>query len=82
MEAVMNIRKDDMVEVITGNDKGKVAKVLRVMPGANKVVVEGVRQVYRHTKPSRRNQQGGDAGENPEVHFFSFRAAFASLLAR
>jgi large subunit ribosomal protein L24 len=55
----MNIRKDDMVEVITGNDKGKVAKVLRVLDDKNKVVVEGVRQVYRHTKPNRRNQQGG-----------------------
>lgn len=55
----MTIRKDDMVEVLTGNDKGKVAKVLRVLTDKNKVVVEGVRQVYRHTKPSRRNQQGG-----------------------
>ena len=55
----MNIRKDDMVEVITGNDKGKVAKVLRVLREKNKAYVEGVAQVYRHTKPNRQNQQGG-----------------------
>lgn len=55
----MNIRKDDMVQVITGVDKGKVAKVLRVLPEKNKIVVQGVAQVYKHTKPSRLNQQGG-----------------------
>jgi large subunit ribosomal protein L24 len=55
----MNIRKDDMVKVITGVDKGKVAKVLRVLNDKNKIVVEGIAQVYRHTKPSRQNQQGG-----------------------
>ena len=55
----MNIRKDDMVKVITGVDKGKVAKVLRVLNEKNKVVVEGVAMVYKHTKPNRQNQQGG-----------------------
>jgi large subunit ribosomal protein L24 len=55
----MNIREKDMVKVITGVDKGKVAKVLRVLTDKNKVVVEGVAQVYKHTKPSRMNQQGG-----------------------
>jgi len=46
----MNIRKDDMVKVITGVDKGKVAKVLRVLIEKNKVVVEGIAQVYKHTQ--------------------------------
>ena len=60
----MHIRKDDQVEVITGDDKGtpaqrKVAKVLRVLPERNKVVVEGVNLVYKHLKPSAKNQQGG-----------------------
>ena len=55
----MNIRKDDMVKVITGVDKGKVAKVLRVLNEKNKIVVEGVAQVYKHTKPSQANRQGG-----------------------
>lgn len=60
----MHIRKDDQVEVVTGDDKGtpssrKVAKVLRVIPEKNKIVVEGVNRVYKHLKPSQKNQQGG-----------------------
>ncbi|WP_406697834.1 50S ribosomal protein L24 [Singulisphaera sp. Ch08] len=60
----MQIRKDDQVEVITGDDKGsptnrKIAKVLRVLPEKNKIVVEGVNRVWKHLKPSAKNQQGG-----------------------
>jgi large subunit ribosomal protein L24 len=60
----MHIRKDDQVEVITGDDKGapsarKIAKVLRVLPEKNKIVVEGVNRVYKHLKPGAKNQQGG-----------------------
>jgi large subunit ribosomal protein L24 len=60
----MHIRKDDQVEVITGDDKGsptarRIAKVLRVLPAKNKIVVEGVNRVYKHLKPSQKNQQGG-----------------------
>jgi len=55
----MYIRKDDTVEVITGDDKGTRGKVLRVIREKNQVVVAGVNRVYRHLKPSRRNPQGG-----------------------
>src|SRR5450631_4614239 len=60
----MNIRKDDIVEVITGDDAGTpkartTARVLRVLHDKNKVVVEGINRVYRHLKPNRRNAQGG-----------------------
>ena len=55
----MHIRKDDVVEVLTGDDKGKRGRVLRVLRKNGKVVVEGVNRVYRHLKPSRRNPQGG-----------------------
>lgn len=55
----MNIRKDDQVQVIAGDDKGVRAKVLRVMPEKNKVVVEGVNRVYKHLRPSQKNPQGG-----------------------
>ena len=60
----MRIRKDDQVEVISGDDKGsatqrRIAKVLRVLPEKNKIVVEGVNRVYKHMKPSAKNQQGG-----------------------
>src|ERR1700726_148920 len=60
----MNIKKDDIVEVITGDDAGTpkgrtTGRVLRVLPGVNKVLVEGINRVYRHMKPNRRNAQGG-----------------------
>ena len=55
----MYIRKDDVVEVVAGDDKGTRAKVLRVLRDKNQVVVEGVNRVYRHLKPSKRNPQGG-----------------------
>ncbi len=56
----MLIRKDDLVVVITGDDKGpEPRKVLRAMPAKNKIVVEGVNRVYKHLKPSQKNPQGG-----------------------
>jgi large subunit ribosomal protein L24 len=57
----MHIRKDDLVEVIAGDDaeEGRSRRVLRVLPGSNKIVVEGVNRVYKHLKPDRRNAQGG-----------------------
>jgi large subunit ribosomal protein L24 len=60
----MNIRKDDQVEVMCGVDKGspakrRIAKVLRVLPEKNKIVVEGINRVFKHLKPSAKNQQGG-----------------------
>jgi large subunit ribosomal protein L24 len=56
----MHIRKDDLVVVITGDDKGpEPRKVLRVFPEKNKVLVEGVNRVYKHMKPTQKNPQGG-----------------------
>jgi len=55
----MHVRKDDIVQVIAGDDAGVSARVLRVLPDKNKVVVEGVNRVYKHLKPNRRNAQGG-----------------------
>ncbi len=55
----MHFRKDDTVQVIAGEDAGTIARVLRVIPETNKVVVEGVNRVYKHMKPNRRNAQGG-----------------------
>jgi large subunit ribosomal protein L24 len=55
----MYLRKDDTVEVLTGEDKGKRGKIIRIFGARNKVVVEGVNRVYKHLKPSRGNPQGG-----------------------
>ena len=55
----MSIRKDDMVVVLSGKDKGKQGKVLAVDPKGGKVVVEGINMVSRHTKPRRQGEEGG-----------------------
>ena len=55
----MSIRKDDMVVVLSGKDKGKQGKILEVMPKEGKVVVEKINVVSRHTKPRRQGDQGG-----------------------
>lgn len=49
----MRIKKDDMVIVITGKDKGKAGKVLKAMPKENKVIVEGVNMQTKHQKQTR-----------------------------
>jgi len=55
----MRISKGDLVEVITGVDRGKRAKVLRVDRSAETAVVEGIARVYKHVKRSPKNPQGG-----------------------
>jgi large subunit ribosomal protein L24 len=55
----MHIAKNDIVEVIAGNDRGKRGKVLKVLPESGRMLVEGVNFVHRHTKPRRQGQQGG-----------------------
>jgi large subunit ribosomal protein L24 len=55
----MPIRRDDVVEVIAGDDRGRRAKVLSVMPRKRRAVVEGVNRVYKHLRRSRKNPQGG-----------------------
>jgi large subunit ribosomal protein L24 len=53
------IKKGDTVVVITGADKGKTGKVLRILVDKNKLVVEGINRVWKHVKPSQRYPQGG-----------------------
>ena len=55
----MSIKKDDVVVVLSGRDKGKQGKVLEVQPKAGKVIVEKVNVVSRHTKPRKQGDQGG-----------------------
>ena len=57
--ATFKIKKGDTVKVIAGKDNGKEGKVLSVDPKNNKVVVEGVNVIKKHTKPSVANQNGG-----------------------
>jgi large subunit ribosomal protein L24 len=55
----MRIRKNDMVRVIAGNDKGREGKILKVFPDSNRVIVEKVNMIKRHTRASKDVPQGG-----------------------
>ncbi|HIJ66618.1 MAG TPA: 50S ribosomal protein L24 [Candidatus Hydrogenedentes bacterium] len=64
----MNIKKNDTVVVITGKYKGRRGRVLRVYPQQERVLVEGVNIIKRHTRPSARNQQGGIVEREAPIH--------------
>jgi len=61
------IRKDDTVIVISGSDKGKIGRVLRVIPQENRVVVEKVRMVKRHMR-AQGNQPGTRIEKEAPIH--------------
>jgi large subunit ribosomal protein L24 len=63
------IRRNDTVLVTTGKDRGKRGRVLKVIPGKNRLVVEGVNLIKRHTKPNPgRNIKGGIVQRESSVH--------------
>jgi large subunit ribosomal protein L24 len=61
------IKKDDMVVVISGRDKGTKGRVLRVLPGDDRVIVEGVNRVKRHQSP-RRFREAGIVEKEAPIH--------------
>jgi large subunit ribosomal protein L24 len=64
----MKIRKGDTVKVISGNDNGKIGKVLKTFPDDNRIIVEGVNLVKRHTRPSQKNRKGGIVEKEDSVN--------------
>lgn len=64
----MHVKKGDNVIVISGNDKGKIGKVLSVLIKQNRVVIEGVNIVTRHLKPSNANPDGGIEKKEAPIH--------------
>ena len=67
MAVKFKIRKGDTVIVRTGRDKGKRGDVLKVLPSANRVIVQGVNMVKRHTKPSPQGA-GGIIEKEASIH--------------
>lgn len=64
----MFVKKDDTVIVISGKDKGKKGRVLQAYPKKDRVLVEGVNMVKRHTRPNPANPQGGIMNREAPVH--------------
>lgn len=55
----MHVRRNDIVEVVAGDDSGKTGRILDVMAKKNRVVVEGINYIQKHVKRSDKNPQGG-----------------------
>lgn len=64
----MHVKKDDTVLILSGNDRGKRGRVLKVFPAKNRIIVEGVRFIKRHTRPSAKNQSGGIVEKEAPIH--------------
>lgn len=64
----MKIKVGDMVQVITGSNKGKEGKVLNILKKDNRVVIEGVNLVKKHVKPNASNETGGILEVEAPIH--------------
>ena len=64
----LHIKKGDTVFVNAGNDKGKTGKVLEVLRSKDRVIVEGVNMVSKHTKPNSKAPQGGILKQEAGIH--------------
>ncbi|MBD3368923.1 50S ribosomal protein L24 [Candidatus Fermentibacteria bacterium] len=69
----MEIRRGDKVKVITGEERGKTGKVLKVFPDQERAIVEGLNFIQRHTRPSSRQQQGGIVEKEAPIHLSNLR---------
>ena len=64
----MKVAKNDTVFILSGNDKGKTGKVLRVFPGQQRLLVEGVNFIKRHMRPTQTNPKGGIVEKEAPIH--------------
>lgn len=65
----LKIRRGDIVQVISGNDKGKQARVMRIYPDKMSLLIEAVNVRKKHTKPSQKNTKGGILDREIPIHY-------------
>ncbi|MFA5688780.1 MAG: 50S ribosomal protein L24 [Kiritimatiellales bacterium] len=73
--AAARIKKGDTVEVIAGNDKGKTGKVLQVMAGGERALVEGVNFVKKHMRKTQDNPNGAIIDKEAPLHISNLKKA-------
>ncbi len=64
----LHVKKDDVVLVISGKDKGKKGRVIAAYPRQNRVLIEGVNMMKKHQKPNQLNPQGGIIEQEASIH--------------
>ena len=68
MRPKLHVKKDDTVVVLTGKDKGKSGKILKVIPKKMRVIVEGINIIKKHQKPSQAHPEGGIITKEAPIH--------------
>ena len=63
-----HVKKGDTVLILAGADRGKTGRILRVIPEKNRVVVEGVNVIKKHSRPTQRNPKGGIVEKEAPIH--------------
>ena len=66
--AISHVRKGDTVMVVSGKERGKRGKVLRVFPEKNRVVVERINMIKKHQRPTQKLRQGGIIEREGSIH--------------
>lgn len=64
----MHVHRDDTVLVLTGKDRGKKGRIIRLFPTKNKALIEKINMVKRHTRPNQQMPQGGIMEKESPVH--------------
>ena len=64
----MKIKKGNTVQVISGNDSGKNGRVIKVYPNKDRIVVEGINKMKKHSRPTQDNPQGGILEKEATIH--------------
>lgn len=68
MSVKLKIKKNDMVKIIAGADKGKTGRVLQVFPKTSQVIVEGCKVAKKAVKPSEKHEKGGFVNKEMPIH--------------
>lgn len=63
-----SLKKDDLVKVISGKEKGKTGKILKILTEKNRALIEGVNLVKRHSRPTKLNPKGGIIEKPASIH--------------
>ncbi len=66
--ATQHVKKNDEVVVIAGTEKGKRGKIIEVLPGKQRVIVEGVKMIKKHTKRNQQNPEGAIIEREGTIH--------------
>lgn len=73
--ARLSVKKNDVVVVISGDEKGKRGKVLEVLKAKNRVIIEGVNMIKKHARKTQNNPQGGIETREGSVHISNVMSA-------